>query len=109
MGAHDGDVRAGIVGGTAGSGASARRRIARSHIHRKKPLPGRMIVQYLRNLRRDCASVACTRVSVETTEVPSPASSMRKFIVALAKPDASMRLNSSAVRGLRAPAGTITT
>jgi len=50
-----------------------------------EPLPGRIRLEYLLNLRRADASVACTRVSVEARQAPSPASSMRKFITAFAR------------------------
>src|SRR5438477_1487876 len=41
--------------------------MARSHILRMKPLPGRMTVQYGANLRRAVASVAWTRLGEDET------------------------------------------
>jgi len=65
--------------------------------------------QYLANLRRADASVACTRVSVETSQVPSPSGSMRKFITAFATPGAASPLNCSGVAGLFMSRGAIAT
>ena len=81
--------------------------MARSHILRMKPLPGRMMVQYGANLHRAAASVACTRVSVKTRHAPSLASSMRKFITAFATPGIASPLNCPGVAGLFTIAGRV--
>jgi hypothetical protein len=48
-----------------------------------------MIRQYAANRRREAASLANTRVSVDTSEPCAPSGTTRKFIVARANPGGS--------------------